>query len=347
MREKRNNLGQFSHRNKGRDQMHKIFRVFAVAITLLAVSFETADAAPKKDKYLYLMGSTPQGTAPIVVAVKNGYCKKAGLDIDMKMFTSGGVAAQAFIGGQGDWVVTGDWPAIRTWITTKANPDPIVGLFPAAHYADLSVVVSKSSIKKAADFKGKTMGVWLGTTSEFFAAKYLDSNGVPLKDVTYKNIKPAEMVVALDRGDIDGFTIWQPFGWRAEEVSGNKVHILSTGKGFFTEYMVTSTRKSLLKNDPDAVSAMIKCTQQGADYVSSNPDEAAKIVGAQFKIPADKVKQMLVVQNFDPTYNAPFRKAMDELNAFMISKGKSTEAVNWSKEFDTSGLHSVSGSLVK
>jgi sulfonate transport system substrate-binding protein len=265
----------------------------------------------------------------------------------MKMFTSGGVAAQGFIGGQGDWAVTGDWPAMRAWMTTRDNPDPIVGLFPAARYTDLSVVVSNSSIKNASDLKGKTMGVWLGTTSEFFAAKYLDAHGIALKDVTFKNINPAEMVVALDRGDIDGFTIWQPFGWRAEEVSGKKVHILSTGKGFFTEYMVTSARKSLLKDDPDAVSAVIKCTQQGADYVTAHIDEAAQIVGAHFKIPAGQVKQMIVVQNFDATYDAPFRKAMDELNAFMMSKGMSKETINWSKDFDPGGLKSVSGSLVK
>ncbi|HET7616495.1 MAG TPA: glycine betaine ABC transporter substrate-binding protein, partial [Bacillales bacterium] len=154
-------------------------------------------------------------------------------------------------------------------------------------------------------------------------------------------------VVALDRGDIDGFTIWQPFGWRAEEVSGDKVHILSTGKGFFTEYMVTSTRKSFQKDDPDAVAAMIKCTQQGADYTKAHVDEAAQIVGAQFKIPADLVKKMIAAQNFDPTYDPSFRKSMDELNAFMMSKGMSNEKVDWSKEFDPNGLKSVSDSLVK
>jgi len=327
--------------------MYKSFRVVTVATALLGLSFGASVAAPKKEKYLYLMRSTPQGTAPIIVALKKGFCKSAGLDIDVKMFTSGGVAAQAFIAGQGDWAVTGDWPSMRAWMETKGNADPVVGLFPAAHYTDLSVVVSKSSIAKASDFKGKTMGVWLGTTSEFFAAKFLDANGVANKDVTFKNLKPAEMVVALDRGDIDGFTIWQPFGWRSEEVSGNKVHILSTGKGFFTEFMVTSTRKSLLKDDPDAASAMIKCTQEGADYISSHLDEAAQIVGAQFKIPADQVKKMIVVQNFDPTYDPAFRKAMDELNAFMMSKGMSKEAVDWSKEFDPSGLKSVGVSLAK
>ena len=191
------------------------------------------------------------------------------------------------------------------------------------------------------------MGVWLGTTSEFFAAKYLDAYNVPLDAVTYKNIKPAEMVVALDRGDIAGFTIWQPYGWRSEQVSGKKVHILSTGKGFFTEYMVTSTRRSLIEKDPDAVSAMIKCTQDGANFIASNADEASKIIGKHFKIPADKVKRMIVVQNFDVTYNAFFRKAMDELNAFMMSKGKSKMKVNWATNFDSRGLGNVSASLVK
>lgn len=321
--------------------------VIIAALAVFAITAGSANAAPKKDKYLYLMGSTPQGTTPIVVGAKKGFCKKLGLNLDMKMFTSGGVAAQSFLAGQGDWVVTGDWPAVRSWLNTQGNDDPVVGLHPAANYTDLSVVVAKSSIKSAEDFKGKKMGVWLGTTSEFFAAKYLDAHGVPLDSVEYKNIKPAEMVVALDKGDIDGFTIWQPFGWRSEEISGDRVHILSTGKGFFTEYMVTSTRRSLIEDDPDAVAAMIKCTMQGAEYTMANVDEASKIVGKHFKIPVDKVRQMIVVQDFDVSYDAKFRKAMDELNAFMISKGKSTAEVTWDTNFDSRGLGLVDSGLVK
>ena len=121
--------------------------IFAASIAAVLMVIGGADAAPKKAKYTYLTGSTPQGNASIVVAVKKGMCKKRGLDIGFKLFTSGGVAAQSFIAGKGDWGVTGDWPAVRTWIKTQGEKDPIVGLFPAAHYTDLSVVVSKSSIK--------------------------------------------------------------------------------------------------------------------------------------------------------------------------------------------------------
>lgn len=327
---------------------HTANRMFGFVLILL-VAFALAaavpaEAAPKKSSYTYLIGSTPQ-FAPMVTAVHKGFYKKLGLNVKLKHFTSGGVAAQSFIAGRGDFVNTGDWPAVRTWLQTKGK---IVGLHPSAHYTELSVVVAKKSIKSAKDFIGKTMGVWLGTTSEFFAAKYLDSNGVKLSDVKYKNVKPAEMVVALDGGDLDGFTIWQPFGWRSVEVSGaNKVHILSTGKGFFTEYMVTSVRKDLIDNDFDAVTALIKGTIQGAEFSAKNVDEAAKIVGKEFKVPADKAKRMIAVMNMDVAYTQQFRKDMDGLNNFMISKGKSKAKVDWGKLFDTRGLKSVSSKLIK
>ena len=126
-----------------------IASVITAALVAVAAISGSADAAPKKDKYLYLMGSTPQ-FAPIVVGIKKGFCKDLGLNVEMKMFTAGGVAAQSFLAGQGDWVNTGDWPAVRSWLNTQGNDDPVVGLHPSAHYTDLSVVVSKSSINSAA-----------------------------------------------------------------------------------------------------------------------------------------------------------------------------------------------------
>lgn len=318
----------------------------AVALVMAALT-PPATAQPKKDKYTYLIGSTPQ-FAPIVVGVNKGFCKELGLNVELKLFTSGGVAAQSYIGGQGDFVNTGDWPAMRTWLQTRNSKDPIVGIHPSTHYTELSVVVARKDIKSAQDFKGKTMGVWLGTTSEFFAAKFLDAHGVPLDSVKYRNVQPAEMVVALDRGDIDGYTIWQPFGWRSLEVSGpNKVHILSTGKGFFTEYMVSSVRKSMLDQDPDAVKAMVECTRSGGQYAARNLDEAADIVGKQFKIPPEHARRMIEVMSMDVRYTPNFRKDMDNLSKFMVEKDKSAGHIDWNTMFDPRGLKSVDPSLAQ
>ena len=305
----------------------------------------SAVAEPKKDRYILLLGSTPHFAAP-VVGNEKGFCKEEGLNLDIKKFTSGGVAASSFLAGAGDFLDSGDWPAVRSWLLTKDKADPAVGLMNDAWYDDQAVVVAKKSLKTPKDWIGKTMGVWLGTTSEYFSALYLDKNGVDLEAVTYRNIKPAEMVIALDKGDIDGFTIWQPFGDKSVEVSGGKVHIMTTGRGYFTEHVVITTRKSMLDNDMDAATALIRCVKRGGDFVRSNPDESTKILVKFFKAPAKATMTMIKALHMDPTFNPAMVEHLDGLNKFMIAKGKSKHEVDWDVQFDTRGLMAVDPKFV-
>ena len=325
------------------------FRVAAAAAlsALLAVSLvSTANAAPKKDKYLYLMGSTPQFFAP-VTAVEKGFCKDMGLNVEIKKFTSGGVAAQSFIANQGDFLDSGDWPAVRSWLLTEDKEDPIVGMAQDAHYSDLSVIMSKADITDGKQLRGRKIGVWLGTTSEFFAALFLDAHGIGLDEVEFVNVKPAEMVSALDSGDLDAYVIWQPFGWQSMEVSGDKVRELSTADGYFTEYVMVSTRKSLLDNDPDAGKVMIECMQKGAEFAAANPEEAAEVVGDFFRMPAEKAIEMMDVITPQPNNTPQMRSDLNKLNEFMISKGKSSKQLDFDKHFDNRALMAVNPALVE
>ena len=318
----------------------KIASTLVAVLALLASA--SAAAAPKKSEYLFLTGSTPHYAA-IVVGVRKGYCKDLGLNIEFKQFTSGGVAAQSFIAGQGDFVNTGEWPAVRTWLVTKGD---VVGLQSTWTEGELMVVVAGKDVKGPEDLKGKKLGVWLGTTSEYFAGVYLDRNGIAQSDVEFVNVKPAEMVIALAQGDLAAFFVWQPHGWRSKEVSGDDVNILENGEEYIASYMVTSARKETFDEDPDAVTALMACTIQGGEYASRNIDEAAQIVGKEYKLPPELAKRMIEAAKLDVGYTPQFREDLEGVNNFMKSKGKSEFDVDWSKHFDPRGLKSVDPALV-
>ena len=318
----------------------------ALIAVLAAAVVSSASAEPAKDKYVYLTGSTPHFFAP-VTAVEKGICADMGLNVEIKKFTSGGVAAQSFLAGQGDFLDSGDWPAVRSWLTTDDKEDPVVGMAQDAHYGDLSVVMSQAVITDGAQLRGKKVGVWLGTTSEFFAALFLDAHGVGLDEVEFVNVKPAEMVPALDSGDLDAYVIWQPFGWRSADVSGDKVRELSTASGYFTEYVMVSTRKSLLDNDLDAARIMIECMQKGAEFAAANPEEAAKVVGGFFNMPAEDAMTMISVITPQSNNTAQMREDLNSLNEFMVSKGKSDKQLDFGKHFDSRALLAVDASLVE
>ena len=318
----------------------------ALSAVFAATLVSPASAGPAKDKYVYLTGSTPHFFAP-VTAVEKGFCKEMGLNVEIKKFTSGGVAAQSFLAGQGDFLDSGDWPAVRSWLTTDDKEDPVVGMAQDAHYGDLSVVMSKAEITGGEQLRGKKVGVWLGTTSEFFAALFLDAHGIGLDEVEFVNVKPAEMVPALDGGDLDAYVIWQPFGWRSSEVSGDKVRELSTADGYFTEYVMVSTRKSLLDNDLDAAKTLIECMRKGAEHAASNPEDAAEVVGNFFNTPVDDVLTMMNVITPQPNNTAQMRDDLNNLNEFMISKGKSDKPLDFGKHFDNRALQAVDAGLVE
>lgn len=302
----------------------------------------SASAAPKKSEYLYFVGSTPHFTLQVVGA-KKGYFKDYGLNVKVKTFTSGGMAAQSFIAGQGDFVETGDWPGAKMWEKTSGA---IKGIHPVITMKDLSVVVTRSDITKGSQLKGKRIGYFLGTASEFFAAKFLHNYGLTFQDVTLRNIPPTEMVVALDRGDLDAFIIWQPFGWRALKISGKKVHILETGRKYFTSHMMVSTRKETIQNDPDAIIAEIKGIMKAIDFVNKDVDGATKIVGDFFKIPYDDVKRFITNMELDMTYNQAMRNDMNEVTEFMIKKGKSKAPIDWKNHFAPQFLKTVNPKYV-
>lgn len=318
----------------------------ALSAVFAATVVSTASAEPAKDKYVYLTGSTQHFFAP-VTGVEKGICADMGLNVEIKKFTSGGVAAQSFLAGQGDFLDSGDWPAVRSWLATQDADDPIVGMAQDAHYGDLSVVMSKAEITDGAQLRGKKVGVWLGTTSEFFAALFLDAHGVGLDEVEFVNVKPAEMVPALDGGDLDAYVIWQPFGWKSLDVSGDKVRELSTADGYFTEYIMVSTRKSLLDNDLDAAKTLIQCMQKGAEYAAANPDDAAAAVAKFFNASVDDTRRIMGVITPQPNNTAQMRSDLNNLNEFMISKGKSDKPLDFGKHFDNRALQAVDAGLVE
>lgn len=313
------------------------------ALVLIVSTSGITNAGPKKSEYLYFVGSTPHYT-PVVVASVNGYFEEYGLNVKVKTFTSGGMAAQSFAAGQGEFVCSGDFPAAKMWAASKGG---IIGIHQAITMRDLSVIVTTSDIKKGSQLKGKRIGYFAGTNSEFFAAKFLAVYGLTFQDVNLKNLRPTEMVVALDRGDLDGFIVWQPFGWRALKVSGNKVHILETGAKYFANHMIISARKDIVQNDADAVIAEIKGMAKAVNFVNNNLDGATKIVGDFFKIPYDDVKKFLVSMELGLAYNKELRNDMDEVNNFMMTRGKSKAAIDWKNQFAPQFLEAVNPKYLK
>ncbi len=221
------------------------------------------------------------------MAIKKGFFKDEGLDVTVKWFSAGTTAMQTFQSGKegkrgfGDFNTGGELPAVNFW----QNMDEQYTLFAIIERDTEGYVgIAKADIKTGKDLKGKTIATRVGSTGSWFVSEYLKAHGLSEKDVTIKNMDPHIMPSALDRGDIDAFFIWEPYGAQALKISGPRVHKLTTAKGFMNGYLVIGTWKWYLKEHPGVAEKMLKAVDKGRRYAAENKAEVIQFAKEQFSV---------------------------------------------------------------
>ena len=294
-------------------------------------SINIVRAQTKLQKMSIVLGTTPQ-FGNVIVGLQKGFYEKEGLPAEITYFTSGSAATQAFRAGNGDVAVSGDLPSLRLWTGGDG-----VGICPQAHY-DLSIIVARDSIKSPQDMRGKKIGVLLGSTSEYFIQKYLGKSGMTIKDIDAINLTPAEMITGLDRRDIDGFVLWQPFGWKAvDTIKG--VHIVTTAGPYFQEWEACTVNKKYAATHKAEVVAFLKGLDAAGKWIPGHLDEATQAVSQALRTTdTPLVKRMLGQINWSINYTPKFRSDMDELAVFIKSK------IDWNTMFDPQFLRTANAS---
>ena len=310
--------------------------VRAIGASLAAAAVPVASnafAQRKSEPMRVFIGTTPH-FGNVIVAERQGFWKKEGLNAEITIFASGSIAAEGFRAGKGHVVVTGDQPAIRLW------KDGFIGFSPQANYDELSIIVARNPIKSAPDLKGKKVGVLVGSTSEFFTKLYLSRANLTMNDIQVVNLRPAEMVTGLARGDLDAFTIWQPFGWRAL-AAAKDASIITTAKGYFHEWEACTTSRDYANAHEAELVAFIRGMDAAGNWIKANPDAAATTVASAIRLEdASLARQMLEKIDWNLTYSPKFRADMDKVGDFMNMK------IDWKTMFDSRFLAKVSPKLV-
>ena len=321
-----------------------IMRILFCAVCAWALAWPTQNAFSQSalTKVTLLSGTVPQQVGAPAVAAAKGFFKEEGLDVNYITFTTGVAAGESFVSGQGDFIIAGDFPSMKLWETGVA-----LGIVPHTDAPDALIIVSKADIKSAADLVGKKVATQVGSTLEAFVYKYLDRGGVSRSTVKLVNLAPPEMVIALDRGEIDAYAWVQPYGWRSLDVSGDKVHILTTARGLMTERVVLNVRKTFAQANPDVVERMARAIVKGSRFIMANPAEGSGIIAKFLKLDANTTSRIVSILKFDPTYSSQFRADMEDLANFMISSKKLGRKVDWSNDFNAQFLSSVDPKLVQ
>ena len=268
----------------------------SAALTLVAAASAVAYAGPARAQSakIRLAAVATESYAEPLYILDGGFFAKAGLDVEMNYFTTGGQITNALAGGALD---AGIADSIQVGNGFNRGV-PFCFFAGGMEYSTTApttqlCVAKNGPVKTAKDLDGATIGVnGLGSMAEFSTREYLRTSGVDPARVKIVEIPPAATVAAIARGTVAASAVSEP---ALSAAADSDVVPLAKifdycAKNFYINAWF-SNRDWLAKNRETA-RKLLAAIYDGARWINDHHNETALTLAKYAKMDPDKIKRM-------------------------------------------------------
>ena len=215
----------------------------------------------------------------VMVAKDAGLFNEAGVDVEIKEFTAGKFALQAFLGDSLDVAVSGEVPVALA--SLQGNHFRVISQVVERTVNECRVVARRDEgmTTTAAFFKvgRRKLATSFGGGPEYFTHRFLAKHGIALTDVELISQRPEDMPAALASGSVDAISIFDPFARMAEVQMGSN-GVTFADAGIYSELYVANVKQETIAQKATALLAFVKGLDEAARFTAEHPDEAKKIM---------------------------------------------------------------------
>ena len=252
--------------------------VVIAGMLLLVPSVGQVSAEPLR------VGVSPTGVVSLIcLADTQGFYKKQGLDVVIKEYEAGSLAANGLVEDKVDIAAAAEFVFV---LQSLKHPDLRMSAT-ICMGSDIELIVRKDhGIARPEDLKGKRVAVTRGSAGEFFLNTYLIFNRIPSRRVQFVNYKPSEMVKAMAEGTIDAALSWLPHTIEMmRQLGGNGAHWpAQSGQDY---YEALFAKEGLLKKQPKAMEQFLAALVEAEEFLTKHSDRAEPILVNRLKIDED------------------------------------------------------------
>lgn len=223
----------------------------------------------------------------IVIAESLGYFKDAGIDIDILEFASGKEAAEGLMEGRVDVATASEFV-----FTDKLLADPAVRAVAAIGLSrgDAIVVRRDRGIEAPRDLEGKTVGLTLGTATEYTLEEFLLLHRVDGTKIRLVDLPPAVLAKAVADGEVDAVATWDPVVFTVTKVLGDDCAVWSLQNSIDYQWLLLA-REPYLRNDAP-LRRFLRALVRAEDYYLRHRDRAQRLVETVWTFEPESLKNM-------------------------------------------------------
>lgn len=274
----------------------------------LAVTAACTGGAWAQDPIRVAVGVDP-AYSPIFLAKTEGLFKKNGVDVNVVQYAQGAEAVDGVLAGQNQIVGSTEATALN-----RSTRGDLVALAVFSQSPKFIKLVARPGISDVKQIK--KFGIVPGSVNEYATAKLLAKYGIDPKSVEYVRAGPPEFPALLQRGDVDGYVMWEP--WPSNGVKAGGKILAYSGDFGYTYNLVLAAPGKWVDAQPQAAKAVIKAVAQACQQITADPAKAGTATQAEAKIPADRTIELLKdvecrVRDFTPADLANYKQIAEFL----------------------------------
>lgn len=256
----------------------RVMVLVALGAVLAVGALATAQPKPM---HLRIAVHTQTLGAPDVIAIREGYFKQEGLEVEWRRFALGKEGRDAMIAGSLDINSTAPTP----FLIGLDKGIPFTAIAVNSYFCGTNHVVvrKESDINTVAQLKGKKIGVPKGTITEYvLLARILPAHGLKTGDYEVASMPDAkDRIPSLIAKAIDAATLNDPF-----VAAGEHEGLIRSLENFCKydplPFMVTATNK-IVKDNPEAVVAYLRGWLRAVKLLKDDPVKAATVYAEEQK----------------------------------------------------------------
>lgn len=265
------------------------FRLIPGLALLLVAACAPSNAPGPGDAVRVRVAHLPNLThAPALVAVARGGLRAALAPhvVDVRTFSAGPQLIEALLAGEVDLAYVGPSPALNGYVKSRGEALRVIA--GASSGGALFVARPDAGIRTPGDLAGKRIATpQRGGTQDIALRHLVRDAGLKTADeggtVTVVPMQPADILLAFQRGLVDGAWVAEPWCTRLVREAGASVWFDERDRWpdgqFTTTHVIASTR--FLAAHPDLVRAFLGAHVDATQYIAAHPDEARALVGRE------------------------------------------------------------------
>jgi ABC-type nitrate/sulfonate/bicarbonate transport system substrate-binding protein len=281
---------------------------FAAAVCMSVASLPAAAAEQAMREVNFFVVNSIFGT-PVYVAAENGLWASRGLNVKLRIMSSGRQVTQALQAGEAQ---LGHAAISTTTAAARASGNLLKGVVPYYNAAEYVGKAGGRAIIGRKDrgidpanpnsFVGKTVAILTGSTNEVYMKEWLRQKGVDQSKIKFVSVPIEDMPITLRQGLVDAVASWEPYSAQIVRELGSNAAIVSRGEaGIISDVVGAVANETWIEKNAASVEEFATGLAEASQIVRKNPDEAAAILtryldGVNVKDAAEAVR----LGNWDP-----------------------------------------------